>query len=284
MRAIVIAVALLAVAAPAAAQDGFEPSFTAGTRDAAGRLMGGTELRILVGHRGKLYAGNGYWMDQSESEGLQNAQILVLDRPGGPWRVEYAFGGRARNLAVTALAETSFATDGAGAPLAAPVSMLMAATWNLGGEQKIYTRDDSTGAWSAATLAIDGRVDGQLGQVRAFGQHRDSVTGVDMVFAGHNLRGIFNGVYDRAIPGGIRWSRAPEFSPGSIPEGEFPGLKAYPRVTSFAECNGRLYATVGQQIYARVDGANPRWRLFYTNSDPGYSESGLRGLTAVADP
>ena len=105
-----------------------------------------------------------------------------------------------------------------------------------------------------------------------------------MVFAGHNLRGIFNGVYDRAIPGGIRWSRAPEFSPGSIPEGEFPGLKAYPRVTSFAECNGRLYAAVGQQIYERVDGANPSWRLVYTNSDPGYSESGLRGLTARRRP
>src|SRR5262249_23589674 len=42
--------------------------------------------------------------------------------------------------------------------------------------------------------------------------------------------------------------------------------------------------TVGQQIYRRLDGASPRWELIYTNPKPGYSETGLRGLTAVANP
>ena len=56
------------------------------------------------------------------------------------------------------------------------------------------------------------------------------------------------------------------------------------RVTSFAECNDRLYATVGQQIYERVDGATPSWRLIYTNPNPGRSQSGLRGLTAAPSP
>ena len=181
--------------------------------------------------------------------------------------------GRARNLAVSALAEANFTTDGAGAPLAAPVSMLIAATWNLAGNQMVYSRDDSTGAWSAATLVADSQVSHRLAQVRAFGQHRDRVTGVDMVFAGDNPHGIFSGVYDPGVPGRIRWSRAPEFSPGPILAGEFPGLQNPPRVTSFAECNGRLYAAVGQQIYERVDGANPDWRLVYTNPDPGYSLS-----------
>jgi poly(A) polymerase len=45
-----------------------------------------------------------------------------------------------------------------------------------------------------------------------------------------------------------------------------------------------LYAAVGQQIYRRDDGAAPRWRLVYTNPDPGHSETGLRGLTAVPNP
>ena len=289
MRAIVIAVALFGIVAPAVAQDGFEPSFTAGARDAADHLMGGTELRILIGHRGKLYAGNGYWMDQHGPEGLQNAEILALDRSGGRWRVDYVFAGqtsdgRARNLAVSALAEANFTTDGAGAPLAEPVSMLIASTWDLTGNQMVYSRDDSTGAWSAATLVADSQVIHRLAQVRAFGQHRDRVTGVDMVFAGDNPHGIFSGVYDPGVPGRIRWSRAPEFSPGPILAGEFPGLQNPPRVTSFAECDGRLYAAIGQQIYERVDGANPDWRVVYANPDPGYSLSGLRGLTAVADP
>jgi hypothetical protein len=56
------------------------------------------------------------------------------------------------------------------------------------------------------------------------------------------------------------------------------------RVSSFADCNGRLYAAVGQQIYERLDGASADWRLVYTNPDPGQSETGLRGLTAISDP
>ncbi|MGO8800684.1 MAG: hypothetical protein ACLQE9_13695 [Roseiarcus sp.] len=277
--------------AAAATQGGFERAFTAGSRDASGRFMGGTELRVLTAHAGKLFAGNGYWMDQSGSEGPQSAEILVLDRPGGRWRVDYAFGGetydgRARNLAVAALAEANFATDASGAPLAAPVSMLMASTWDLSGEQRIYTRDDSTGAWSSARLAYDreGPGEGHLPWVRAFGVHHDRVTGVDMVFAGHEPRGVFSGAYDPGVAGRIRWGRTPEFNLESMPESQFPGLKAHPRITSFADCNGRLYAAVGQQVYERIDGANASWRLVYTNPEPGYSQSGLRGLTAIADP
>jgi hypothetical protein len=52
----------------------------------------------------------------------------------------------------------------------------------------------------------------------------------------------------------------------------------------FAEASGVLYAAVGQQIWRRLDGAAPRWELVYTNPRPGHSESGLRGLTAIAAP
>src|SRR5271156_800363 len=54
--------------------------------------VGGTEVRSLVAHGGKLYAGNGYWEDQSE--GSHGAEILVLDEPGGQWRVDHAFDER----------------------------------------------------------------------------------------------------------------------------------------------------------------------------------------------
>src|SRR6516162_6752614 len=61
-------------------QDAFAVSFMAGSRDDTGRFMGGTEMRVLTAHAGRLYAGNGYWEDQPGPEGPQGAQILVLDR------------------------------------------------------------------------------------------------------------------------------------------------------------------------------------------------------------
>jgi len=64
----------------------------------------------------------------------------------------------------------------------------------------------------------------------------------------------------------------------------FRGLAGRLRVNAFAECDGALYAAVGQQIYRRDDGVTPRWRLVYTNPNPGHSETGLRGLTAVPNP
>jgi len=270
-------------------QRGFEVSFAPGARDQAGHLLGGTEVRTLVAHAGKLFAGNGYWEDQSESS--QGAEILVLDRPGGRWRVDHVFDelmptGRARHLAIAAMGEAKFTTDGLGKPLANPVSILLASTWDLSGEVNIFARDDATGDWPGATLAYDERIRGvrHLSQVRSFGSHRDRVTGIDYAFAGDDPHGIFNGVYDPSVPGRIRWSQTPELDISAISLADFPGIEGHLRVTSFAECNDRLYATVGQQIYERVDGAAPQWRLLYSNRDPGRSESGLRGLTCAPSP
>jgi hypothetical protein len=103
------------------------------------------------------------------------------------------------------------------------------------------------------------------------------------VFAGNDPYGIFSGGYDDAAAGGIRWGAAPELDISRIPAPTFPGLSLL-RIASFAECNGILYATIGQQIYRRLDGVAPRWELFYTNATPGYSETGLRGLTAIPNP
>src|SRR5438874_11490285 len=110
-----------AASAVSAGADDFQVSYTAGSRDGAGHFMGGTELRLLTAHDGRLYAGNGYWEDRPGPEGPQGAQILVLDAPNSRWRVDHAFeerlpSGRPRDLAVGALAEANFATDRAGQP------------------------------------------------------------------------------------------------------------------------------------------------------------------------
>jgi hypothetical protein len=54
-----------------APQHVFEVSFVPGSRDDAGRFMGGTEMRVLAGHAGRLFAGNGYWEDQPGPEGIR---------------------------------------------------------------------------------------------------------------------------------------------------------------------------------------------------------------------
>jgi hypothetical protein len=251
--------------------------------------MGGTEMRVLAAHGGKLYAGNGYWEDRPGPEGLQGAEILVLDAPTARWRVDHSFDeqladGPRRDLAVSALEAITFATDGNGARLPVPVSMLIAANWDLSGTTRVFTRNDATGAWAAATLAQDRPTPYSLPQVRSFGRHRDRVSGVDRIFAGQNPRGIFGGTYDPAVAGHIRWSAAPELDLSGVSAAGLSGRNGYLRVSSFAECNGRLYAAVGQQIYERIDGSEPNWRLLYTNRYPGHSETGLRGLTAIPGP
>jgi hypothetical protein len=281
---------LFASAAAAALPAAFEVSFQPGSRDSAGRFMGGTEMRVLAAHAGRLYAGNGYWEDTPGSEGRQGPQILVLDAPGAHWRVDHDFderlpGGRLRDLAVSALTEIRFATDAAGRKLPSPVSLLVAASWDLGGAAQVFSRDDATGAWTAATLAQDWPNPRFLPQIRSFGQHRDRATGADLAFAGQDPRGIFSGTYDPRVPGRIHWSSNPELDLATVSSAGISGRNGYVRVSSFAECNGRLYVAAGQQIYERIDGQEPHWRLLYTNRNPGrLSETGLRGLTAIPAP
>src|SRR5205085_12181178 len=114
----------------------------------------------------------------------------------------------------------------------------------------------------------DSRVPYALPRVRSFASHRAGVTGIDLVFAGHT-RGIFSGSHDADAPGRSRLSTSPELD-GSAVSTAFSGLVGRLRVSSFAEANGRLYAAVGQQIYERVDGPKPQWRVIYTNSRPGH--------------
>jgi hypothetical protein len=281
---------LFLIAATAALPAGFEVSFQPGSRDGSGRFMGGTEMRVLAAHAGKLYAGNGYWEDTPGLEGRQGSQILVLDAPDARWRVDHDFAerlpdGRHRDLAVSAFDEARFATDADGRALPAPVSLLIAANWDLGGTAQVFSRDDATGAWTASTLAQDRPIPGFLPQVRSFGRHRDRTTGVDLAFAGQDPRGVFSGAYDPTVSGRIRWRATPELDLSTVSAAGISGSNGYLRVSSFAECNGSLYVAVGQQIYGRIDGKEPHWRLLYTNRYPGrISETGLRGLTAISAP
>jgi hypothetical protein len=103
-------------------------------------------------------------------------------------------------------------------------------------------------------------------------------------FGGTELRGLatMDGYlyagYDPGQPGGIDW--------GSHPEAGISPTEASERVMSFAQCNGKLYATVGWQIYERQDGKTPSWTHVFTwgHDRPLNGNGGLRGLTSIANP
>jgi hypothetical protein len=71
-----------------------------------------------------------------------------------------------------------------------------------------------------------------------------------------NPRGIFSGTCDAAVLSHIRWAVAPELDLSGVSAAGLSGRNGYLRVSTFAECNGRLHATAGQQIYERIDGAD----------------------------
>jgi hypothetical protein len=242
---------------------GFHQVFQAGARDVKGKFMGGTIMAALVPHDGKLFAVNGFTWDQPGNDPAPGAQVLVLDRPGGDWRLDYELRKSAWRAS---LKSVTFTTDGQGRPLTRRVPMLLAASSNTEGGVNVYSRDDATGTWTAMTLA---QAKGTA-KTRSLALHHDRVTGVDRVFAGSLPSGLFSGVYDPAAPGRIHWDSTPELS----------GYQA--RAMGFAECGGDLYVAIKPNLYRRIDGEHPRWERVYTIPGDFVKESsGLRGLTTI---
>ena len=246
-------------------------------------VIGGTELRALAAMGGSLYAGNSYWRDSRRADpALPGAQVLVLDAPTGSWKVDTELGeritsgkqaGLRRYQAIGALSTVTFGSDYRGRPLASPRPVLLASVWDRLDSLTLFAKDGQSGHWSQTILAPAAP---QGAQTRSVGYHRDSVTGIELVFAGTNPVGILSGAYDPA--GRIAWDTRPE--PGVSP------TRPQQRVMSFAACSGTLYATVGWEIYQRQDGATPSWTKVFTWGQglPLNGYGGLRGLTSITDP
>jgi hypothetical protein len=251
--------------------DGWEQSFKAGMIDrSTGKPIRGTEIVHLVAHKGRLYAGNGYWMDTRGYKNIPWSQVLVLDSRDGAWTVDLALGPP--YLRVTALESVTFTTDGDGRALGAPVNLLLAASDIQGGHRKsnIWTRDDDTNTWAKTTLRGDPNY---RRSTRALIVHRDRRTGVDRIFVAAGALGVYSGVFDAAQPGKIRWNKTAELGPLAI------------RPMSFAEANGSLYSSAGASVYRRKDGLSPVWEKVYCDKTREHWElGGIRGLTAVPSP
>lgn len=306
-------IALLAFGGISRAQPlSWELSFVAGGTDDAGNLTGGTEIRELVPWNpglpsAKLYASNGYWEDTPGPEGYRTAQVLVLNSSHGEWQQDVDFGifcppDRPKcALATAALDLLHFTSDKNGTPVS--VQVLVASTWNVNETPKttkVYAKNNYDGIWHETVLSTAPPEEQGVPQVRSFGTHVDRITGQDWAFAGETPVGIFHGLLATNRNAGrniIEWTTGNEnveFNPS-----EYTGPPCNgegPRVTTFAEAGGKLFASICHQIYMRLDGATgdchpdqvsiagnclQRWKLFWTDPEPSSSETGLRGLTTI---
>ncbi len=244
--------------------------------------IGGTEVRALAIFDGKLFAAIGYWKDtEQENLALPGAQVLRLDGVNSEWQVDFQLDermpvGRRRYQAISNLKAVRFAVDDAGEPLDPPVNLLLAGVWSHGGLE-VFSRATGSPSFPWSRIRIPGHENAPPGsQVRSFALHKDQITGVDVVFAGAS-NAIFTGRYNRTQKS-IVWNPQPEW------QGEVGRPSAKGRVSSFAECNGKLYAAVHGVIYERLDGPSPEWKKIFETTiqdanDPAVT--GLRGLTSI---
>jgi hypothetical protein len=251
--------------------------------------FGGTETRALVFMDGSLYAGIGDWEDaQLESSQTPGAQVLRLDSPTSGWVEDKDFNELIpyttdKNYeAVSMLGTAHFDHDSDNNPIT-PVDVLMAGFWSLGEGLTIFEKTVKTGTvggggtWTRVFLKAPPAANGQ---VRSFASYTDSVTGVEMAFAGSDPYGIFSGAFD-STSDLIKWGASGEA--GSVKLTESGGGGPGGRVMSFAACGGKLYATIYDAIIVRTDGASPSWSIFHQYSGPALppQSSGYRGLTCV---
>jgi hypothetical protein len=167
-------------------------------------------------------------------------------------------------------------------------SIACAGTSNSLGYGRVWTRSNATNSWRPTT--IWNNATGAPVQVRSMLSYTDSVTGVAYLFAGsddtNGNGGIFRATYNSAVPGYLAWDPTPELAISATNQGVTLPQALGLRVMSFcagtnASGGTSLFATVGIQVWERIDGANPTWKLVWTKPIVAgeISESGLRGIT-----
>ncbi len=276
----------------------FSRSFTAGTNDVNANWMSGTETLNLAPHQGRLFAATGNRMNlqyptaPNFPTNWTGAQILVKDSAATPWRVDEATPPIFRDhLRVETLVDFTFTTRSNGLPLRDPVNLLIAGLSDI--------NSGSVGAHLATVRTrLDGAVpswrDSHVATTRApanvisLGSHVDRFTGVHQIFAGLQNGEIYRGAYDGNDDSKMAWAANAVELTGMGP------------VTSFAECNGLLYAACGlvqSNRVAEINGGlfvrrdtNRIWQLVYRWPHPAElfnapeEQRLMRGLTAVPEP
>lgn len=261
-------------------------SYDAPQTDAIGNRLTGTEIMHIEAYQGSVFAANGYWGETELPFIEQRAQILRLDEPAGTWQLDYQLPYRFTRA--EAMEVVHFKTDSRGVALSVPVSLLViGGHYPLLGDAEgiaaVAVRDPN-GVW-IPTILDTYTGDQDLVSIRAIGQYQDGVTGVSMVFVGVQPEplGVYSGVYDPSVEGGIRWSTTPELQTGVNSE----------RILGFATCNNKFYVSTSSRIYERIDGPNPTWQQIldvrnetFGTTYPARQSAAedMRALTCVDNP
>jgi hypothetical protein len=262
-------------------QFSWTPSLPITYQDPSVGTFGGTELRAIVSLHGSLYAANDYWQDSAiDDPALPGPQVYRLDSPNGRWQVEYELPkttiGRSdlrQYQAFSNLAKVAFTKDKDGITISPAAELLVAGTFSRGNGIDVFMRSPS-GRWSYDPISPQSYLP-RGAQIRPFAVHTDTVTGAQMIFAGSGDV-IFSGHYD-ARTELIEWNAAADWvgpTPGKNNIQSHGG-----RITSIAECAGKLYAA-GSAIYERQDGPKPDWKPLFT-LEAGASGRNWRGFSGL---
>jgi hypothetical protein len=234
----------------------------------------------IVAHQGKLFAG--FATVGGGSYGDYQSYVYRKDSATSPWVLDATFPPG--TLRVDSLISARFENDEHGNPIpGGPVTRLVAAT-NKGiaatgsAGVRIFVRDDTAGTWIEQQISTQTAVDYEA---RNLMMQRDTITGADRIFVAASPApfGIYAGVHDASVPGGIRWHPEPE----QVAESNAGSQKWF----GMDVANGKIFASNRWKIYQRNDGAFPAtWTAVATNQTTGTSipNPELRGLTGVPNP
>ena len=213
---------------------------------------------------------------RSKNSALPAPQVYRLDSAKGQWKVEYELptdrtpAGNLVYQAFSTLQRMHFTRDITGKLLDQPVNLLVA-------EHLLARVRDRC----LLTLTFGRMVPYSRPPTISFPRRRtgtricgapNSVTGAQMIFAG-SIDAIFSGGYDKTTKN-IVWNSTADFlGPNTGKTGQGDAAQ----FTSFAECNGKLYAAA-DAIYERKDGKVPAWDSVFTA--PVLTQAdGARGFT-----
>jgi hypothetical protein len=260
-------------------------SFTAGAYDSNNKLLGGSEVLQLIGHKKMLFASVGYWEDANNiwyggsNSNIGWSQINRLDNPLANWQEDFFLG--ASYLRPEILKQIIFTKDQSGNSLSSPDTVLICAGYTpnfFTGSVTVkgFVRNDENGTWGESQIMQGSTPGGANYSIRDIEMHVDQQTGLEYVFATVGTQGIYKGKYNSANPGKIDWISTAEFGPLSV------------RPLGIEVANGALYFSSGSKLYRRIDGISPSYVLDHDFSDLGATINaavgGIRGLTKIDNP
>ena len=260
-------------------------SFTAGGYDSNKKLLGGSEVLQLIGHKDMLFASVGYWEDANNiwyggsNRNIGWGQINRLDNPLANWQEDFFLGSS--YLRPEVLKQIIFTKDPSGNALSSPDTVLICAGYSSNFVTrsvivKSFVRNDVNGSWGESQIVQGSFPAGENYSIRDIEIHVDQQTGLEYVFATVGTQGIYKGKYNASNPGKIDWISTAEFGPLDI------------RPLGIEVANGALHFSSGSKLYRRIDGISPNYVIDHDFSDLGAkinsAVGGIRGLTKIDNP